>query len=312
MKNASLLIHPDELSLTWIDRMVSHGLPTLALHPVGGREAKKSLEALLEQLEQPSFRALIDYAVQRGLRIEYEMHAMQFLLPRSEFSHHPQWFRMNQNGERTSDWNCCASNLQALDLIADHAAALVKKLYRSSHRYFLWLDDAKESACCCPECRRMTPSDQQLKILNHILIRLQKDDPEASLAYLAYYACIEAPKQLAPESGIFLEYAPFERDFHRPLSQDAQSRALTKLLSLFGAETAKALDYWYDNSLFSQWRKPPKAFTVDREVLQADFSYYREIGFEDIGCFACYLGKDYEDRYGAPDITDFAEAFHRA
>jgi len=36
MKNASLLIHPEELSLSWIDRMAQHGIPTLALHPEGG------------------------------------------------------------------------------------------------------------------------------------------------------------------------------------------------------------------------------------------------------------------------------------
>ena len=114
MKNASLLIHPDELSLTWIDRMVSHGLPTLALHPVGGREAKKSLEAPLEQLEQPSFRALIDYAVQRGLRIEYEMHAMQFLLPRSEFSHRLELLRLQSPGPGLDRRSCRRAGKKAV------------------------------------------------------------------------------------------------------------------------------------------------------------------------------------------------------
>ena len=310
MKHASLLIHPDELSTAWIDRLVAAGIPTLALHPVGGKQACKAVEEMVKTLQTPAYRALLDEAARRGLHIEYEMHAARYLLPEAEFQAHPQWFRMKADGERSTDWNCCPSNTEALDYIAERAAALVKKLYRSSHRYFLWMDDAKDSCCHCPACRNLSPSDQQMTVMNHILRRLKKDDPETSLAYLAYFECIEPPTKVAPETGIFLEYAPFERDFHKPLTEDAQSEPLEKLLAYFGKKGAKALDYWYDNSLFSNWKKPPQAFAVDKPVLAADFAYYRALGFEDIGCFACYLGPDYEELHGKLDISDFAKAYH--
>lgn len=311
MKHASLLIHPDELSRDWIARMAEHKIPTLALHPVGGKAACAAVAELVERLDTPAYRALLDEAADAGLQIEYEMHAARYLLPEAEFEAHPQWFRMKADGERSTDWNCCPSNTEALDYIAERAAALVKKLYRSSHRYFLWMDDAKDSCCHCPACRNLSPSDQQMTVMNHILRRLKQDDPEASLAYLAYFECIEPPTKVAPEAGIFLEYAPFERDFHKPLRKDAQSEPLEKLLSYFGKKGAKALDYWYDNSMFSNWKKPPKAFAVDKPVLEADFAYYRALGFEDIGCFACYLGPDYEELHGEVDIADFAKAYHQ-
>ena len=76
-----LLIHPEELSIQWIDRMVSQGVEILGLHPVGGDDAHASAARLLEQLETEAFRSLIDYACQRGLQIEYELHAASFLLP---------------------------------------------------------------------------------------------------------------------------------------------------------------------------------------------------------------------------------------
>ena len=44
--------------------------------------------------------------------------------------------------------------------------------------------------------------------------------------------------------------------------------------------------------------------------MEADFAYYRALGFEDIGCFACYLGKDYEELHGDVDISPFAKAYH--
>ncbi len=309
MKNASLLIHPDELSYSFIDRTAAQSIPTIALHPPGGKHADGTMADLIDRLQQPEYRKMIDYAYEKGLTVEYEMHAARYLLPASEFEAHPQWFRMNAEGARTPDLNFCASNEEALDYVAERVAETVKKFYRSSHRYFLWLDDAKDSACHCPECAKLSPSDQQLKILNRIVTRLRKDDPEASLAYLAYFKCIQPPEVFKPAPGIFLEYAPYERDFHRPLAEDAQSESLAKLLEIFGTDGAKALDYWYDNSFFSKYKKPPKYLEVDVPVMQADFRFYRSLGIEDISCFACFLGPDYDEQFGPMDLSPFGKAY---
>ena len=310
MKNASLLIHPEELSYDWIDRMVKHRIPTLALHPVGGLKTDETLASLLEDFEKPEFRKMIDYAIDQGLKIEYEMHAARYLLPTTEFDAHPEWFRMNREGERVTDFNLCVSNEEAMDYFVKRARALAKKLYRNTNRYFFWMDDHQDSACHCPRCQKLSPSDQQMLVMNRVLEGLREDDPKAQLVYLAYHACIEAPTQIKPNEGIFLEYAPISRDFHRPVCESAQSEPLEKLLEVFGKKDAKVLDYWYDNSLFSKWKKPPQPFEVDEEVLEADFAYYRGLGFEDIGCFACYLGKDYEELYGVPSIEAFERVYY--
>ena len=317
-QTASLLIHPEELDQKWIKRCVDLKIPTLALHPVGGYRAPLTMKAMLDRLETEEFRALIDNACENGLTIEYEMHAMRYFLPKTEFEHHPEWFRVDENGERNADLNCCASSEEALDFIAKRAAEAAKKLYRSSHRYFFWADDAHDAFCHCEKCRELSSSDQQLIIMNRILEELQKEDPEATLAYLAYYGTLTPPQKVKPHKGIFLEYAPIDRDFHKPLADATgeknaeQNKHLKALLDTFGKEDAKVLDYWLDNSLFSNWTKPPKAFTPDEAVIFADFDYYRSLGFSDISTFACYLGADYIELHGEPDITPFAKAFHKA
>ncbi len=98
MKKISFLIHPEELSKKWVDRMVECGISILGLHPVGGKDADISLQKTLQLLDTNGFRELIDYAALKGLEIEYEMHAMRYLLPSSEFDKHPEWFRMNAEG----------------------------------------------------------------------------------------------------------------------------------------------------------------------------------------------------------------------
>ena len=174
MPTASLLIHPEELNLRWIDRCASLGIPTLALHPVGGYRSPLTMKAMLDMLETEDFRRLIDSAVEKGLRIEYEMHAMRYFLPKSEFEAHPEWFRMDESGKRNPDLNCCASHADALDYIARRAAESAKRLYRSSHRYFFWADDAHDAFCHCEKCRELSSSDQQLMIMNRILEEIKK------------------------------------------------------------------------------------------------------------------------------------------
>ncbi len=307
MITAALLIHPDELSKKWIDRMAENGVSTIALHPAGGRRAHITLAEMLTRLESPEYRALLDYAAEKGLKIEYEMHAMRYLLPASEFERHPEWFRMNADGVRTCDRNCCAASEAALAYIAENAAALAEKLYRNTNRHYFWLDDAKDAYCHCPECRVLSAADQQMKILNRILARLKKDNENAELAYLAYYDTISPPEKISPEKGIFLEYAPYERDFHAPIAKGAQAKAIPALLRFFGGDGARVLDYWYDNSYYSAYKKPPQKFSPDKSVIAADLAYYASAGFREIAGFACYLGADYEALHGEPDISDIGE-----
>ncbi len=304
MTTASLLIHPNELSKKWIDRMVENNISTIALHPAGGEKAHLELHEMIKNLEVDEYRALIDYAVEKGLYIEYEMHAMRYLLPECEFESHPEWFRMNSEGIRCADKNCCCSNEKVLDYVAEKAAELVKKLYRNTNRIYIWLDDGKDTLCHCSECKKLSPSDQQMKVLNHILKRLKKDNENAQLAYLAYCDTILPPEKVKPEQGIFLEYAPYERDFHAPIEDNEQIESLGDLLDFFGTDNSRVLDYWYDNSFYSKYKKPPAKFIPDKFVIEADFKYYTSLGIRELAGFACYLGADYEELYGEPDISD--------
>lgn len=299
-----LIIHPQELSRKWIDRAVSLGVDVLGLHPVGGRHAHESLAALLQRLETPEFRTLLDEAAGKGLKIEYELHAASYLAPRALFAEHPEYFRESE-GVRTDRGNFCPSSPEMMEIVAKNAAELAKKLYRSTHNYYFWLDDRKDSECTCPKCRGLSPSDQQLLVMNRILAELRKSDPEAKLAYLAYFKCVAPPQAVKPSEGIFLEYAPFEKDMKARVGEEPIGREVDALLCVFPREDAKILEYWYDNSLFSNWKKPPKAFVPDNDLIRDDIAFYLGKGAEYISSFACFLGEDYEELYQEADLSAF-------
>ena len=308
-----MIIHPGELSKKWIDRLAEAKVNTLGIHPEGGAGAPKSLERLLELLKTPEYRALIDYARSRGLRIEYEIHAAGYLMDKSLFAEHPEYFRMNSAGERTSDWNFCVSNPDALALFARRAAELAQALYGSGKDFYFWMDDGRGIHCNCPKCRALSPSDQQYIALRAAIGEIRRHIPDARMAYLAYIDTIEPPTAVENDGAIFLEYAPFEKYTAR--GEDREERIsrekamIAPLLDCFGRENAKVLEYWYDNSLFSRWKKPPARFVLDEEAMQRDIREYREMGFARASTFACFLGDDYEELYGEADIRPFARAF---
>lgn len=302
----NILIHPEELSKKWIDRMADGGVKILGLHPQGGGKAVESLHDLLNRLENEEYKALIDYAVSRGLEIEYEMHAARFLLPEELFDTHPEYFRVTADGQRTKKFNFCVSNEDALALVAKNAAELAKKLYRSRPVFYFWLDDAKNIHCKCEKCKKLSPSDQQLIAVNAMIKEIRKEIPNAKFAYLAYQDTLEVPENAKPEDGVFLEYAPIEKYKNESIDRiETERQMLLKQAEFFSWKDSKVLEYWLDNSLFSGWKKPPKEFKADGEKIKKEIAEYTALGFETISTFGCFLGEDYEELYGEADISSF-------
>lgn len=298
-----LIAHPEELTKGEIAAFRAAGADVLGLHPVGGNKATSSLENLLIWLKTDKGRRLLSYARSLGLEIEYEMHAASFLVPREMFSSHPEYFR-EANGVRTNDYNFCVSSDEMLRLMAKNAAALGRVLSPDTHDYYFWLDDAENNRCECEKCRTLSASDQSLIVANAIADELRRFDSSARVCYLAYLGTLTPPKSVKPAPDVFLEYAPMKRDRSIPVWEDETvKRELDALFTVFEPGEAKILEYWYDNSMFSNWKKPPKKFTPDNERIAKEIDFYRSLGVGNVTSFACYLGADYEALYGSPDFS---------
>ena len=133
-----LLIPPEELSAGSIERAKRNKISRLSLHPHGGKRAMESLEEMLRLLQTAEYRALIDRLINGGIDIGYEFHAASYLLPRELFIEHPEYFRMNEIGERTPDSNFCFSNSEVRKTVAERAVSLAESLYRSSDDFYFW------------------------------------------------------------------------------------------------------------------------------------------------------------------------------
>jgi len=307
-----VVLVPEDLSLAdWPERAAKAGLTTIALHHGA------SPQAVVDFIESAAGREFLAKCALLGLRVEYELHAMSELLPRSLFPTEPAPFRMNNRGERTPDANLCVHSPRALEIVATNALRLATRLKPTTGRYFFWGDDARPW-CRCPQCRKFSDSDQALMLENHLLRELCNLDPRARLAHLAYANTLAAPKQVKPEPGVFLEFAPIHRRYDEPFAQQTGREAgdtlnlLQDNLHVFPAETAQALEYWLDVSRFSRWKRPAVKLPWRRDVLEADARTYARLGLRHVTTFAIWIDADYVERFGEPvAIAEYGETLRR-
>ena len=191
-----------------------------------------------------------------------------------------------------------------METISGKAAEYVRSLPATNHRYYFWLDDNSEP-CFCPLCKEYSASEQALIIENKMLEAIRNVDPEATLAHLAYQKTMEPPVKVKPSEGIFLEFAPIERQWDRPLTDlDAPGRKgrmshrevmrlLDANLKVFPAETAVVLEYWLDVSLASDWKKPAVELPWHPDVFVQDLEVYKSRGLGNVTSFAVYMDSTY-------------------
>ncbi|OQB37518.1 MAG: hypothetical protein BWY06_02341 [Candidatus Latescibacteria bacterium ADurb.Bin168] len=303
----------DITSWSWPEEASAAGLTTIATHGMAGDSAEFMQSEVGEEFRTRCERA--------GVEIEHELHAARELLPRELVAHHPDMFRMNEAGDRVPDANLCVHSQEALEMCCQNATALARALAPTTGRHFFWIDDG-QPMCRCPRCRSYSDSDQALILENRLLTILRKDNPEATLAHLAYANTLWPPTDVKPLPGVFLEFAPIQRRYDLPFGvRDARSDrekapshgeqldALDANLELFGAEGAQALEYWLDVSRFSGWNRANVArIAWDKRIVEADATLYHDRGVRNVTTFAVWLDGDYVRRFGTPLLREYGDA----
>ena len=297
-----VVVYPDDiLSLgleEWERRIDQAGLDVIGLHAATSNDPVDTLETFIRSAAGRDFLRLCE---RKGVDVEYELHALETLLPRSLFESHPAFFRMDEAGARIADHNFCFTSREALEAMRPQLERLLGWMRPTTHRYYLWPDDKQHKYCHCPQCAPFSPSEQTLIFENRLLAMLREYDPEATLAHLAYHQTLPAPSQVRAQEGVFLEYAPILRDYADPLPE-AELTALQDNLLAFPPATQHILEYWLDESMQARWKKAhlvPLVF--DPAQVARDAALYRSLGACDVTTFATWLNGDYIARFGPTD-----------
>ena len=306
----SIVILYRDLCNSWINLLKRSHFTTLGAHFV---PSLFEMEGYLDWLRSEG-KQMLQAMSDAGVEVEHELHALRYLLPRNLFEDHPEYFRVNSKGERTPKHNCCVSNAEGLAVVEDRAYMLAEALGQKGHRYYLWSDDAKDAWCHCERCSSLSASDQNLVFLTSVLKGLRRYDPQAELCYLAYHEMLVPPTLPIPD-GVFLEFAPIERDMTRPLTAEenrSTRESIERLLTVFPAQKAEVLEYWLDVSFYARWGELPiQRVPFNPEVWEADFAYYTSLGIRTIKTFGAFMDENYLNTYGDREIVAYGETLKR-
>jgi hypothetical protein len=312
-----LLFTKDIEALDWPRLAKEAGLSTIAIHPGGGHLKATMLPDTTAWVKSEAGQKFLRDCERNGIHVEYELHALRELLPRSLFETHPEYFRVDQNGNRTPDLNLCVHSQEALDVVARNAIAFSRECKPTTSRYFFWLDDGAGGPCHCEQCREYSASEQALLYENYLLAKLRRFDSRATLSHLCYNPTLDAPRpdKVRPAEGVFLEFAPIYRQYDKVYRHQWGStngaQHLIANLEVFPRDTAQVLEYWMDISMASQWKRPFKELPWNQQVFEGDLEYYRSIGIRHVASFGNGADRDYLNRYGMPPVMEYGSGLIR-
>jgi hypothetical protein len=315
IKNRGILIlDADILSLnSWPQMAKNAGLTTLGIGP-GGISGY-----LTNFLHTAAGQKFLNDCTELKINVEHELHSIQELLPRSLFSANPLMFRMNANGERTPDYNCCAHSAEGIEVICNNAVSYARQLISTTGRYYFWFDDGSDIMCHCPQCENYTDSEKALIVENQIINALRQNvNPNAQLAHLAYQSTWGAPAQVTPSAGVFLEFAPFGRRYDVSLSNTSAKNPyrpthgqylayLDANLAVFGNANAKILEYWLDGSLHSNWQRPCVQIPWNKNVFMSDLQTYTSRGITNITSYGAWIDSYYLNKYDSSPLKEYGQ-----
>ena len=274
MRKGLVVLHGD-FGEYWLQAVKRLNIKTLGLH---ANPFQISVDGFLSFVEKQ--RKTIGYLEESGVSVEYDLHALNYLLPRSLFKDDATLFRINEKGERVADYNGCPSSERALKIIEENSYFFAEKLKQKSETYHIWTDDdmGGNVRCHCDNCRRLTATEQDLIFSRAILKGLRKYEENARLSFLLYGK--ENFFKKLPE-GIFVEFAPFKRRHDIPLTEGNENaffrRTAKKLIATYGRERVEVLEYFLSFDYVGFKNRPDR--------VSADVNFYRNLGVETLSTF---------------------------
>jgi hypothetical protein len=223
-----------------------------------------------------------DEAKRRGITRQFGGHILPRLLPRDLFEEFPDYFPMNEEGERFPG-NVCASSPKALEVICRNALRFVEET--QPEVLHLWGEDVLGGKwCACPDCRTMSVHDQYLHVVNTVADCLAQPYPDLKVAFIAYHDTLVPKLTGTPRPNVVLLFAPRQRCYRHALANPECVRnaeiyaGLQQYRDLFGPGRLHTFEYYGDALLWCSG-----AIVVPRLIVE-DLKTYYQAGVSDSGC----------------------------
>lgn len=159
----------------------------------------------------------------------------------------------------------------------------------------VWLGDQFSNFCECDECKKLTPTDWYVKILNEIDEIFTRHGSDKKIGFLTYFELCFPPttEHIVNQERFILMFAPYQRNFRQPYRD-----VVPKPYTWRGLNTYTEADM--DASLYlAQLKDWKKAFTGDSFVF--DYTFFEKPSNVDT-TNVLYANIPYSDSVFLPEI----------
>ena len=120
--------------------------------------------------------------------------------------------------------NFCMSNHAARKIVTDYIASYAKR-HTDMNYIHVWLADSFHNHCECEECRKKTPSDWYIVLLNDIDRALTEEDLPTKIVFISYVDTTWAPltERIKNPSRFTFLFAPIFRSYTYSLKEEDES-----------------------------------------------------------------------------------------
>ena len=150
----------------------------------------------------------------------------------------------------------CMSNPKARTIIAEYLASYAET-YNNSDYLHVWLADGRLNHCECAECRKKSPSDWYVMLLNEIDEKLTAKNLSTRIVYIAYTETIWAPEteKLKNPDRFAMLFAPSTRKYSEALKITDENPKISPYIRNKNTEF-KRIDelFWHFKDWTREWR----------------------------------------------------------
>ena len=143
-------------------------------------------------------------------------------IPEESFQYLAQVNGIRALFRRPLDTNICMSNPKARQIMSEYIADYAAKQNNVDYLH-IWLSDGTHNHCECDNCRKKTPSDWYVMLLNETDKLLTKRGLDTHLVFIVYTETFWAPKEekLNNPDRFTMLFAPISRTYTETYGEDA-------------------------------------------------------------------------------------------
>lgn len=151
--------------------------------------------------------------------------------PDKHFDAHPEWFSEVKGTRLRANGQLCLTNRDMVRTAISNMLECVRS--EPDCDYVVVAHNDWYNFCTCQACRAVdeaegSPAGLELRFANELAEALEKEFPGKLVKTIAYQYTRKPPKLMRPRGNVFIDFAPIELDYSRPIDDnpDAATSAI--------------------------------------------------------------------------------------